>query len=595
MYIKEIVVRSYRHLENVTFGPFVSPTKDSDLVCLAGPNGSGKSSVLELIGYALSQHWSLTWNLNRTFPHSAFEIAVGVTSDEIELARRFNSSGSLGEVEEAALELLEETGHYWRGFNYPEGEYAKNQTLQNKIHDLVTRSLRSHYKRSLGFFLKSDRAYSARGFDRSKLFNFTQTKTTEYAWSMAFNTSEAQYTDIFEFLLQQRYHFLRSLGSHHHKRNLNHSDIGEEPKDPLIPYNELLQQTFPDYSFAELDEDVPSNLFVKLPDGQHIQFHDLSSGEKEVFFVLAFFLRHAVQNAMIIVDEPEMHLHPELSRLLVRQMLTIKPSNQIWLATHNPEIIDEAGADRTIYIARDVNSRKAVVTLGSDEAESIRQLRNLFGFSGYLGIGRSMVFLEGEDNSSDRKMFSKFFPQHGGQIRFVPSKSSDNILRLNQAVLSILEDNVGWMKYYLVRDRDYLPDDIAATIARRGKGRIHILSRYHIENYLLDFDVIATLVKTLYEIEADASSVEQCFKEIAIGHSAEFLRDIISFRLNLLYRAEDFSLTDRFGGVSIYLPNGSENDGLVSDMRTQFADRISTIKNDLDTRTSTDNIAVLID
>jgi len=48
-----------------------------------------------------------------------------------------------------------------------------------------------------------------------------------------------------------------------------------------------------------------------------------------------------VSNAVIVIDEPELHLHPELARLLIRTMQSIKPGNQIWLATHNTEIIDE--------------------------------------------------------------------------------------------------------------------------------------------------------------------------------------------------------------------------------------------------------------
>jgi predicted ATPase len=62
-----------------------------------------------------------------------------------------------------------------------------------------------------------------------------------------------------------------------------------------------------------------------------------------VFFLLSFFIRHRVEHSVITIDEPELHLHPELARRLVRLMLSVKPGNQIWLATHNGEIIDEAG------------------------------------------------------------------------------------------------------------------------------------------------------------------------------------------------------------------------------------------------------------
>jgi recombinational DNA repair ATPase RecF len=59
MFIKQIEIQKYRHLENISLGPFLRPPDASDLVVLAGPNGGGKSSVLELLSLALSSMYSL--------------------------------------------------------------------------------------------------------------------------------------------------------------------------------------------------------------------------------------------------------------------------------------------------------------------------------------------------------------------------------------------------------------------------------------------------------------------------------------------------------------------------------------------------------
>jgi hypothetical protein len=64
---------------------------------------------------------------------------------------------------------------------------------------------------------------------------------------------------------------------------------GTKPADPLVPYNDLLGQLFPGYSFVEATHDDLS-LKVQLPTGNVIPFQDLSSGEKEVFFILSFFI-----------------------------------------------------------------------------------------------------------------------------------------------------------------------------------------------------------------------------------------------------------------------------------------------------------------
>ncbi|MFZ6016718.1 MAG: AAA family ATPase [Nitrospirota bacterium] len=437
MYVREIHINNFRHLKDIHLGPFNQPPEHSDLVVLAGPNAGGKSSVLELLGYALSNSWSLQWSLRRSFPSNSFEVAIAVTPNERRLVHQYLEASKIGYAEEV-LKYFEENGTYYRAYNYTEGKYQENAQLYNQIHNLVTSALRNHYSRSLGFFLKSDRYYPPGGFDRHRLFEYQQILNRDYIWNMAFNTSDVQYKDMFEFLVQQRYHYFRRLGAYHHRIKKVSSIVDDPPSDPLKPYDDLLQKLFPGYRFADADEEVPSNLLVQLPSGEMIPFSDLSSGEKEVFFILSFFLRHDVTNAVIVIDEPELHLHPEFARLLIRTMQSIRSGNQIWLATHNTEIIDEAGRDRVIYLARDPQAQKSVITFGTDETEAMRQLKDLFGYSGYIGIAKSIVFLERFDSSSDRKMFSSLFPEYGSKLKFVPCKSSENLNRINAAVLSIL-------------------------------------------------------------------------------------------------------------------------------------------------------------
>ena len=48
-YIKQINIRKYRHLEDLTIGPFLVPGDASDCIVIAGPNGGGKSSILNKI------------------------------------------------------------------------------------------------------------------------------------------------------------------------------------------------------------------------------------------------------------------------------------------------------------------------------------------------------------------------------------------------------------------------------------------------------------------------------------------------------------------------------------------------------------------
>lgn len=633
MYIKEIAIGKFRLFENAKIGPINFNPKTSDLTVIAGPNGSGKSSILELIGYGLSNSYSLGWALSRTFTNFSFEIAIGLNKEEIriiitslkevlhpieqkfyedkkiiEANKNVEISARQGQIkilEEKTfrpqkhlyeiLEYFKTNNIYYRSFQYPQGEYEKNKNLYNQIHDYVTSELRNKLKRSLGFFLRSDRSYPQKSFDQRRIFSYDSIIKKEHLWTLAFNTSEIQYQDMYEFLVQQRYHYLRELGNYHNKRNKG-IDSNIEPEDPFKPYELLLQKIFPNYKFADQEESVPTNLFIELPSKDIIPFNDLSSGEKEIFFILSFFIRHNVKNAIIVIDEPELHLHPELSRLLIRNMKSIRNGNQIWIATHNSEIIDEAGRDKVIYVSKDIITQKASITLGDNEENVIKELKKLFGFSGYVGVAKSLVFLEGDNSSADRKFYSNLFPANKTNIKLVPAASCENINRINGAILSILESNLGWMDFYLIRDRDYLTEDIVEKYRSHKSGKIFVLSKHEIENYLINFKCISIVLDDIFGIQKSVDEIKDILFKIALDMSSSVLRDMISYRLNLFLKPEDFSLGKIFKGQSLYSSTDLKLDDIKYNiLQEKFKENATNIKTEIIETLSDKSLTTIIE
>lgn len=595
MFVHSINIRKFRHLENITIGPLREDSTTSSIFALAGPNGSGKSSILELIGYALSSSYSLGWSLSRTFTGFSFEVGIGITDAErilifekIEAAllpiQAAIDDAVISIREDAAIheaykedairrvvermrpaqkqlieikEYLGENKVYYRAFSVEDGEYAKNPSLHNQIHHYVSSELKDASKRSLGFFLRADRNYPQKTFDRNKIFTFEKVLKREHLWSIAFNTSEIQYQDMYEYLVQQRYHFLRELGQYHNAIAKGHAPTSL-PLDPLIPYEDLLNKVFPNYEFVNKDEAIPTNLFVKIPSGDIITFNDLSSGEKEVFFILSFFVRHNVENAIIVIDEPELHLHPELARILIANMRTIRNGNQIWLATHNSEIIDEAGRDMTMYFHRDQQSQSVRFVPASDEPKAQLMLKEMFGFSGFIGVAKNLIFLEGDNASIDRKIYAMLFPEISSSIKIIPANTCENQSKISAAILSIIESGLGWLNFSLIRDRDYLTPDMIAKYEGHPSGKIFVLQKHEIENYLLDSRVIQIVLSEIFNIERTPEQIERKLFQCAIKMSASVVRDMVSFRLNLLIRPQDFSMGRILQGESFFDLNGTE-------------------------------------
>ena len=69
-------------------------------------------------------------------------------------------------------------------------------------------------------------------------------------------------------------------------------------------------------------------------------------------------------------DEPELHLHPELSYRLLQTLSSYGNRNQFVFSTHSPEIISASLENTVIFVTprNDSNSNQAVVVHRDDES-----------------------------------------------------------------------------------------------------------------------------------------------------------------------------------------------------------------------------------
>lgn len=78
-------------------------------------------------------------------------------------------------------------------------------------------------------------------------------------------------------------------------------------------------------------------LFKKHRKGQ-LSVDDLSSGEIDVFTLLANILLGDPEYKLILIDEPELHLHQQWRRMFIPAVRQVAPSAQIIAASHSEEI-----------------------------------------------------------------------------------------------------------------------------------------------------------------------------------------------------------------------------------------------------------------
>lgn len=192
----------------------------------------------------------------------------------------------------------------------------------------------------------------------------------------------------------------------------------------------------------------------------------------------------------IVLDEPDVFLHPDLQRRLVR-LLEDEYLQQIVMATHAPEILTEASRDSVIVVDRTRKTSRRV----SDE-RVLADLNDTLGSGFNLRLARALrsrvvLFVEGRDMKVLRNLAKTVGAQRVRTeqgLSIVPLegfskwRSAEAYSWLNQ---TFLESAV---RMIVVLDRDYRTDeavhDLKEELSKAGIES-HVWQRKELESYLL--------------------------------------------------------------------------------------------------------------
>jgi len=100
----------------------------------------------------------------------------------------------------------------------------------------------------------------------------------------------------------------------------------------------------------KLDEDNNQISFISTTNDKKIDIYSLSSGEKQMLLILLTFLLQENKSSIVFLDEPEISLHFDWQKKLIKMIRTLNPNAQLIIATHSPAMIMDGWLDKVVNI-----------------------------------------------------------------------------------------------------------------------------------------------------------------------------------------------------------------------------------------------------
>lgn len=187
---------------------------------------------------------------------------------------------------------------------------------------------------------------------------------------------------------------------------------------------------------------------------------ELSDGERNAILVAANVLT-AKPGTLLLIDEPERHLHRSIISSLLTLLFAKRPDCAFVVSTHDVMLPLDNPTARTLlirgctYDGSTVTAWDAdVVSPGSGIDDDLKR--------DILGARRKILFVEGTESSLDKPIYSLIFPE-------VSVIAKGGCRDVERAVLSIRDaDELHWLDAYGLVDNDRRPQ--AEIDSLRGSG-----------------------------------------------------------------------------------------------------------------------------
>jgi len=476
MKITRLEIVNWRGFSNIV----IDVPKGATLVALIGENGVGKSSILDVVNSAA----------HRLGLSSGVDIPRG---DPFNETHEINVSVDLGNSihQIAPPELLESLKQ--NGIINPQNLTLKssssggqqiyltespNHQMGPQIVQMMIERLRLAAE-TFHLSLDADRAYPPQMIQAHEYGQSLDNDwdSAGHRKHRAFASSRSKYEEWLKYLVGTE---AKKATEFTQATRLAHLKGEERPKfeDQFLNYGSSVKSVLPHLQFLGVDTKSKSILFDSM--GTPITFNKLSGGEREIAFVIGQIERFGLRNGLLLIDEPELHLNPEMIRTWISYLRDTVTEGQTWIATHSMEAVEAAGLECSFVVQRTPETRKVSEVASLADRPALSVLSAAIGSPAFSIAQKRFIFIEGDRSGAERDKFFRLIDlvKVDKNYRFMEGGGCKEIVRKVDACRMLSEDQ-GGLHIGGIVDRDHRTEEEILELTKAG---LFILPFHEIEN-----------------------------------------------------------------------------------------------------------------
>ncbi len=278
----------------------------------------------------------------------------------------------------------------------------------------------------------------------------------------------------------------RKIANEVDKNNIDLARLLSNQQSPLQGINELLAiSNIPITIILGKDE----QLFASKNGSAPYSIAELSDGERNALLICADVLT-TEPNRLIILDEPERHLHRSIISPLLSSLFQKRKDCVFVISTHDVFLPIDHRESSVLMLRSCVWTGKTVKDWDADLISEGDEIPNSLKRD-ILGSKRNILFVEGQYESLDRQIYQLIYPN----VSVLPQGSCSQVEKAVEGIRGT--EKLHWINAYgLIDADDRTPEQIQTLLA---KG-IAALECYSVESLYYNLTIVKEIAKRISQV-----------------------------------------------------------------------------------------------